>query len=116
MAKEIISEFKGKPKTKTARRVIALGLGTVLGSLILGIFTAVVRPMIDRTSGENVGTVVGFSLMIVLLMLALVAIITGVRAFKKGERSWVLWLGFIPAILNGAMWLLMVMGEFIFPH
>jgi len=48
--------------------------------------------------------------------LGIATIIAGVRAFKQGERSWVLWLVFIPAILNGALWIFMIIGEFIFPH
>lgn len=116
MEKEVISKFKEKPKTKTTWWAMGLGLGTILGSPILGIFTAVIRPMIDKVSSENVGAAVGFCLMVVLLVLSVAAIIAGVRAFKKGERSWVLWVGFVPAVLNGALWTLMIIGEFIFPH
>ena len=116
MKKEVISKFKERPKTKTAWWAIRLGLGTLLCFPLLGIFASVIRPMIDKASSENAGAAVGFSLMIVLLIFSVSALVTGIRAFKKGERSWVLWIGFVPAILTGAFWIFMIIGEFIFPH
>ena len=116
MKKEVISKFKEKPKTKIAWWAMGLGLGTILVWPMLGIFAAVVRPMIDEASSENVGAVAGFGSMIVALILSVSALVTGVLAFKKGERSWVLWVGFVPAILVGAFWVFMIIGEFIFPH
>ena len=116
MKEKIISKFKEKPKTKTAWWAMGLGLATILGGPLLGIFTTVVRPMIDKASSENVGAAIGFSLMIVSLILSVSALVAGILAFKKGERSWVLWVGFVPAILTGAFWVFMIIGEFIFPH
>jgi hypothetical protein len=116
MKKEVISKFKEKPRTKTAWWAMGLGLATILVYPLLGIFAAVVRPMIDKASNENVGAVAGFGSMIVALILSVSALVTGVLAFKKGERSWVLWVGFVPAILVGAFWVFMIIGEFIFPH
>ena len=116
MKREGISKFQEKPRTKTAWWAMGLGLGAILGGPILGIFAAVVRPMIDEASSENVGAVAGFGTIIVVLILLVSALVTGVRAFRKGERSWVLWVGFIPAILAGAFWVFMIIGEFIFPH
>ncbi len=117
MKKEVISKFKDKPRTKTAWWAMGLGLGTVLGGpIMLGIFAAVIRPIIDRASNENTGAALGFNLGIVSLILSVFALVTCIRAFKKGERSWVLWVGFVPAILTGAFWVFMIIGEFIFPH
>jgi hypothetical protein len=116
MEKEIISKFKEKPKTRTAWWAMRLGLSTVLIWPILDIFAAVLRPIIDKASSENTGALIGFGLMVFLLLLSVVALVASVRAFKKGERSWVLWIGFIPAILNGLFWIFMIVGEFIFPH
>lgn len=116
MAKEIISQFKEKPKTKIAWRAMYLGLSVLLIPPFLGIFAAVIRPIIDQASNENIGASIGFGAGVFTLILSVLALVTGIRAFKKGERSWVLWVGFVPAILSGAFWLLMVIGEFIFPH
>lgn len=116
MAKEIISEFKEKPKIKTVRRVIGLSLVVVFSSPILGIYAAVIRPMIDRASSEKVGAAVGFGLVIVILVMLITALALGVRAIKRGERSRVLRLGFALAILTIAFWIFMIIGEFLFPH
>jgi hypothetical protein len=95
---------------------MGLGLGAILGGPMLGIFAAVIRPIIDKASSENVGASMGFGAGFVSLVISVSALVTGVRAFKKGERSWVLWVGFVPAILVCAFWVFMVIGEFIFPH
>ena len=116
MEKEVISKFKEKPKTKTAWRAMYLGLSTFLIGPFLGIYVAVIRPIIDRASSENTGAAIGFNFGIVSLILSVFALVTCIRAFKKGERSWVLWVGFVPAILSGAFWILMIIGEFVFPH
>jgi hypothetical protein len=116
MKKEVISKFKEKPRTKTAWWAMYLGLATLLVPPFLGIFTAVIRPIIDKASSGNVGAAMGFGSGVVALILSVSAIIIGVLAFKKGERSWVLWVGFVPAILVGAFWVFMIIGEFIFPH
>ena len=101
MEKEIISKFKEKPKTKIAWWAMGLGLASLLIPQFLGIFVAVVRPIIDKVSSENVGAVIGFSFGAFALVLSVLALVVGFCAFKKGERSWVFWLGFIPAILIG---------------
>ena len=117
MKNEIISKFKEKPRTKTAWWAMWLGLSTVLGGpMLLGIYTAVIRPIIDITISENAGQIIGFGSMIVALISLISALVLGIVAFRKGERSWVLWLGFIPAILAGVFWIFMIIGEFIFPH
>jgi hypothetical protein len=116
MKVEATSKFKEKPRVKTAWWAMGLGLSSILIFPFFGIYTAIIRPIIDKASSEVVGAVVGFGSMIVALILVVSALVMGVRAFKKGERSWVLWVGFVPAILVGAFWVFMVVGEFIFPH
>jgi hypothetical protein len=116
MKEEVISKFKEKPRTKTAWWAMGLGLGAILVFPLLGIFTAVVRPIIDKAGSEIIGASAGYGLMIVALILSVSALVVGVKAFKKGERSWVLWVGLVPAILNGVFWVFMIIGEFIFPH
>lgn len=117
MKHEIISTFKEKPKTKIAWWGMGLGLGTfVLGPFLTGIFTAVIRPALDKATSENTGAAVGINLGFVSLILSVVALVVNIRAFKKGERSWVMWAGFIPAMLSGAFWTFMIIGEFVVPH
>lgn len=121
MNKEIISRFKEKPKTRIAWRAMWLGLSTLLIPPFLGIFSAVIRPMIDPASMEGresdpLGMSMGFGVGIFSLSLSIFAFITGIRAFKQGERSWLLWLGFVPATFIVCFWIMMIVGEFLFPH
>lgn len=116
MSQEIISHFKEKPKTKTAWQAMYLGLATFLAVPFIGIFAAVIRPIIDKVSNENIGAVIGFLIGPLVLILPVFALIYSIRAFKQGERSWVMWVGFIPAILVAVFWVFMIVGEFVFPH
>lgn len=116
MAKKIISIFREKPKTKNGQWSMWLGLIAIFTPIILGTFGAAIRPMIDRAFSENVGATVGFGVGIFALILSALALVTSIRAFRFGERSWGVWLGLILAIMIGLFWVMMIVGEFIFPH
>lgn len=116
IGKEIASKFSDSPKTKTAWLSMGLGITTLFVPPFLGIFAAVIRPIIDKASSENTGAAIGFGVGIVVLVLSVSALVLGIIAYKKGERSWALWVGFIPAILVCVLFILMLIGEFIFPH
>lgn len=105
-----------RPKTKITSWAMWLGLSTILIFPALGIFASAIRPIIDKTAGENIGIPIGFGFGIFSLVLSISALAVCVIAYRKGERSSTLWLGFIPAIITGAFWIFMVIGEFIFPH
>jgi hypothetical protein len=116
MNNEVISKFKEKPKTKIAWWAMGLGLSTILVLPLSILLSVIIRLIISKISGENVGVPMGFNSGIISLIVSIFALIAGIRAFKKGERSWILWLGFIPAILASAFWVFMIIGEFLFPH
>lgn len=116
MTRVVISKFREKPKTKTAWWAMGLGLATFLGGPIMGINAAVIQPMIAKVGGEYLGTVISFGMMIATLGILIAALIAGIRALKMGERSWTVWVGFVPAVLACVFWLLMVVGELVFPH
>jgi hypothetical protein len=116
MKKEIISQFKEKPKTKVAWWAMYLGLIAIFSGPLAGINAAVVNPWIARVSGEKLGLAAGFVFVFVILIVAISALVTGTLAYRKGERSWVMWVGLIPAILAAAFWIFMVVGEILFPH
>ena len=105
-----------KPKTKLGKWAMYLGLPMFLIPPFLGIFASVIRPIIDRATNENTGAAIGLGAGIVVLVLSISALIIGIRAFRQGERALGFWLGFIPAILAGAFWVFMIIGEFLFPH
>lgn len=117
MKKEIISQFKEKPKTKIGWRAMYLGVAVLFVPFWLGFFAAIVRPALDRYSGRDyIGQYFGFASVLLTLALTVAAFVTSIRAYKKGERSWIMWLGFVPAMLIVAFWAFMIAGEFLFPH
>jgi len=116
MNKEVISHFREKPKTKLAWWSMGLGLSTLLVGPVLGINAAFINPYISSLSNQTIGLLVGLAIMAAALALSTTALIFGIRAYKSGERSWVMWLGFVPAIVIGGFWIFMIIGEFIFPH
>lgn len=116
MKREIISHFKEKPRTKTAWWAMRLGLSTILVVPILVIFAAVFRPIIEKASGEIAGAAAGLTTILFSFVLSVAALVAGIRAYRKGERSWVLWIGFVPAILVGAFWVFVIIGEIMFTH
>jgi hypothetical protein len=116
MKRKQLSKFGQKPSTKIGWWVLFLGLPLLFMGPILGIFAAAIRPLLDKSISEQVGQVAGFVLITALVVDLVTCIVLGIIALKKGERSWAVWLGFIPAILATLFLLFMVIGEFIFPH
>lgn len=117
---ETVSRFNEKPKNQTTWKAMWLGLGTILLPLVLSFLSAVIRPIIDPESmvgRENSwGIGMGFGGVGVTLILVVYAIKMSVESFKQGERSWILWLGFISAVISGLFWFFMIIGELLFPH
>jgi hypothetical protein len=111
-----MSKFKSRAATKAAQWTMGLGLGTILIFPILVIFTSVLRPILDKVSGENTGISIGFGILAFSLILSVSALSTGFYAYRKGDRSSTLWAGLIPALVVAAFWVFMIIGEFLFPH
>ena len=116
MNPKVISQFKERPKLRITWWAMGLGLATLFLGPLLGISAAVIVPAIARAFGESTSSAFGFNFGLIAFFLTIAALVVGSIALRKGERSWVLWLGFIPALLAGAFWLFMIIGEFAFPH
>lgn len=116
MKSKHISKLLQKPKTKLGWWVFGLGLPLLFMGPILGLFAAFIRPLLDSRTSELVGQISGILLIFILLADIITVATLGIIAIKKGERSWAVWLGFIPAILAIAFLAFMLLGEFIFPH
>jgi hypothetical protein len=97
--------FKKKPKLAITWWATVLGLLALLEFPLLGIYSLIKKTLGAVELGPSVG--------IVGIIVTTAAVVLGTIAFKKGERSWVLWVGFGPALLLGAFWLFMLMAEII---
>ncbi len=116
MGTKIISRFGEKPKSRTGWWAFGLGLGTLLIGPLLGTSAAVFVPLVDNTVGEAAGRIAGFGVALFALLLTIAAVAAVICALKMGERSWAVWFGLFPAAASVAFWVLLVAGEFLFPH
>jgi len=116
MMGKIISKFNEKPKTRAGWRAMWFGLPLLLIGPFFGTWAAAVQPLVNKIAGETVGAPIGLGVLIMVLVVTILALATGIKAFWAGERSWIMWLGFIPAILAALFWVTMIIGEFVFPH
>jgi uncharacterized membrane protein HdeD (DUF308 family) len=105
MKNRAISHFKEKPKTKISWWAMIFGLASILEFPLLLIFSFL--------SGKPAAMYFGPSIGIVGIIITVIALITGTIAYRKTERSWILWLGFGPAILLGLFWLTMIIAEIV---
>lgn len=113
-----ISKFNQKPKTALAWRTMYFGLSALFIPLFFGFFASILRRIFDPVSLNSGNSVIsmGFGSVMLALLLSILTITTGISALKKGERSWVVWIGFTPAILICIFWILMIIGELMFQH
>jgi len=116
MKKQTLNEFKDSPRTKIAWWAMGLGMSTILLMPLLGVFATFISPIIADVWGEKVQMITEITFVILVIAFLIFALIVNIRAFRKGERSWVLWLGFVPVILETAFFIFMIIGEFLFPH
>jgi len=116
MERQIISTFREGPKTQTAKWAMGLGLASFFAFPMLGTFAAAIRPLIDKVFSEKVGAGVGFAFGFVIIGIIISALIVSIKAFKLGERSWVVWFGLVPSIIGVLLLLFLLVGEFLFPH
>lgn len=118
MKNEIVSKFNEKPKIKATWWSLWFGLGSLVSAPALGAFNRVMRQLLDPISVNpyNRGLSPGMSGVLIALILAISAIVISVKALKKGEHSWVVWVGFVIGILVCAFWTLLIIGEIVYSH
>jgi MFS family permease len=113
MKTPIISTFKEKPKAKIGWWAMGLGLATLLGVPLVSILTLVMLPAFGADFNEAMGQTIGVSLGVFSLLVGAAAIVVGIIAHRRGERSWAVWLGLILAILTIVVWGLMILSDLL---
>jgi len=117
MKKEIISKFNERPKNVKSWYVMWMGLLSLFFGPFFGFFMAMLRNFFDPISYRSgAGIPVGILGVILGLAISVTTIILFKKNYKLGERSYVLWMGFVPAVLVGSFWTFMIIGELLFPH
>lgn len=112
MEKQILSRFNELPKLKTTWLTLVFSIITILLTL-----SHLLSPL-DSISIDHkitateilISKIIRYSSFFVPLILAF---IFGLISQKKGERSWVLWLGLLPAIFL-LIWALLIYLSLIF--
>jgi len=98
-------------KAKTTKKSMWIGLSTLLVMPLLGTFAAVGRPALEHFMNENSSALVGAGLAILVLAYIVYAILINIRAFRTGDRSAQMWFGFIPSVLIGGMFVIMMIAD-----
>lgn len=116
MENKLISTFKERPQTRLAWWALGLGISTVLISPLVGIFSTLLRTLLDPASvNPNRSMAGGMGGVVLSLLFAISALMAGITALKRGERSWVVWTGFMLALLAGAFWIFIIVVQFASP-
>jgi hypothetical protein len=88
-----------------------LGLATLAGVPLVSFLTAVILPAFNVEFTDEMGRTLGVSLGVFSLLVGVAAIVAGILALPRGERSWLVWLGLILAILTLIVWGLMILSD-----
>lgn len=108
MSEKIKSAFWHRPSTKLGWWAMGLAIGWVV--LNLGISAIInIRSRMPATDGSPFAMNFGFLMLLVGLASGIVALIAILR---KHERSWLVWA----ALLPGLNTIVLIIGEFAFPH
>lgn len=59
---------------------------------------------------------IGMGGLLLEVALTAAALLTGIRALRGGERSWLTLLGLALAVVVGGFWILFALGEVLVPH
>lgn len=106
-----------RPASRSGWWVFWLGLVAAVLGLFLPFITQTIATAI-RASGlePTLRIPIGFNTVILAFVVAGVTLVMGVRAVRRGERSWMTIGGMVLALLAGGFWLLFALGELLFPH
>mgnify|MGYP001026386981 FL=1 len=101
-----------QPSSRLGWGAFWLGFATFFwGRLLLALLGPLVQG--DGSRPIPIPLILGVALEVVLTVAALIA---GVLALKRGERSWFNLVGLALALTVGGFWLFIALGEVLLPH
>ncbi len=93
-----------------------LGVATAVWGVLLPSLVGLLGAAFGGATGRRFPIPVGFTGAILELVLAVSALTTGIIALRKGERSWLTLLAFVPAVVVGGFWIFFALSEVLWPH
>jgi uncharacterized membrane protein (DUF485 family) len=107
MSGQKLSRFWRKPASKLGWWAVGLAIAYLV------LYIAVTAIVAIRSNLPASASSTGINLGIPMLLIGLAAgVVALVAILAKHERSWAVWLSLLPGILS----LLLIVGEFVFPH
>ncbi len=102
MNNQIISKFKELPKIKISWLALSLAIILIIGIIKFIIFLSVpIELILGSTESPYVGKVlhehIYFSLINFIIFIPTLILV--INSYRKGERSWVLWIVYLPLII-----------------
>ena len=104
------------PTSVLGWRAFWLSVATVVWGVLLPSLPELLRPAVEGASGRPIPIPVGLTSAALEFVLALTALVVGFVALRRGERSWLTLLAFVPAVAVGGFWILFGLGEVLSPH
>jgi hypothetical protein len=102
-----------RPASTLGWWAFGLGLATAIWGLMVTTLPRLLHPLIESSS---IRIPVGMSSVLLEIGLAVAAIVTGIVALWRGDRSWLTIVGAVLALLIGGFWILFALAEVVVPH
>lgn len=116
----VSSRFGEKPKTKNAMLALYLALAALVAPPLLGLLSSLFRFVFDRASYDQMPSaanpVGGIGGVMLSFFLSVLALLSALRAYRLGERSWVMWVGLVLSLVVGLFWVILIAAQLIVPH
>ena len=105
-----------RPASSVGRRAFWLAIGAAVWGLLFPSLGALGRAVLGDSERARIMLPTGMVGVVLELALTVAALLTGIRALRGGERSWLVVLGFALAVIVGGFWILFALGEVLVPH
>jgi len=102
-----------RPASRLGWWAFWLGFATATWGALLTSLPGLLGPFMEDAA---VRIPIGLTSAILEIVLAISALVAGILALRRGERSWLTLLAFVAALLIGGFWIFFALGEVIWPH